>query len=155
MAAKESGINTTIESTGFAKFEVIENRILPWLDLFLMDIKHINSKKHKLFTGQPNELILENAKKITDSGQKLIVRVPVVPTFNDTPEEIYAIAQFARKLKGVEEIHLLPYHRLGQDKYDGIGRDYTLTHLVPPTNEHMKTLRDVAASTGLKVKIGG
>lgn len=154
-AAKENGINTVIESTGFAKFEVIEEKILPWLDLFLMDIKHINSKKHKLFTGQPNELILENAKKITDSGQKLIVRVPVVPTFNDTPEEIYSIAQFARKLKGVEEIHLLPYHRLGQDKYDGIGREYSLIHLVPPTNEHMEMLKDVAASTGLKVKIGG
>lgn len=154
-AAKELGINTAIESTGFAKFEVIEEKILPWLDLYLMDIKHMNSKKHKMFTGQPNELILENAKKITGSGQRLIVRVPVVPTFNDTPEEIYAIAQFARKLNGVDEINLLPYHRLGQDKYDGIGREYSLAHLEPPSNEHMEMLKEVAASTGLKVKIGG
>ena len=154
-AAQELGINTAIESTGFAKFEMIEQKILPWLDLYLMDIKHMNSKKHKLFTGQPNELILENARKITNSGQKLIVRVPVIPTFNDTPEEIYAIAQFARSLNGVNEIDLLPYHRLGQDKYDGIGREYSLAHLEPPTNEHMEMLKEVAASTGLKVKIGG
>ena len=154
-AAKEGGMHTTIESTGFARYEVIEDKILPWLDLYLMDIKHMGSKKHKLFTGQPNEIILENARKITDSGQKLIVRVPVIPTFNDTAEEIFAIAQFARSLKGVDEINLLPYHRLGQDKYAGIGRDYLLAHIEPPANEHMEVLREVAASTGLKVKIGG
>lgn len=154
-AARESGINTAIESTGFARFEVIQDRILPWLDLYLMDIKHMDSKKHKLFTSQPNELILENARKITDSGQKLIVRVPVVPTFNDTPEEIYAIARFARTLKGVEEIDLLPYHRLGQDKYEGIGREYSLASIEPPSNEKMEVLKEVAASVGLKVKIGG
>lgn len=154
-SAKESGINTAIESTGFARFVVIQEKILPWLDLYLMDIKHIDSKKHRLFTGQPNELILENAKKITDSGQRLIVRVPVIPTFNDTAEEIYEISHFARSLRGVEEINLLPYHRLGLDKYAGIGRDYSLTHLEPPSNEYMEMLKEVAASAGLRVKIGG
>ena len=154
-AAKENGLHTAIESTGFAKFETIQEKILPWLDLYLMDIKHMDSKKHKMFTSQPNERILENARKITDAGQKLIVRVPVIPTFNDTPEEIYAIAQFARSLKGVEEMNLLPYHRLGQDKYAGIGREYTLAHLVPPSNEHMEMLKEVAESAGIRVKIGG
>ncbi len=154
-AAKEIGINTAIESTGFAPYEVIEREILPWLDLYLMDIKQIDDKKHQLFTGQSNQRILENAKKITDSGQKLIVRVPVIPTFNDKPEEIYEIAQFARTLKGVEEIDLLPYHRLGQDKYEGIGRTYTLSHLEPPSNETMEALREVALTSGLRVKIGG
>ena len=82
-------------------------------------------------------------------------RVPVIPTFNDTPEEIYAIAQFARSLKGVKEMNLLPYHRLGQDKYEGIGREYALAHLVPPSNEHMEMLKEVAESAGIRVKIGG
>lgn len=154
-AAKEAGINTALESTGFAPFSIIEEKILPWLDLYLMDIKHMDGKKHKLFTTQSNERILENAKKIAESGQKLIIRVPVIPTFNDTPEEIYAIAQFARSLKGVGQLHLLPYHRLGQDKYAGLSREYTLAHLTPPTNEHMETLREVAAATGLRVQIGG
>lgn len=154
-AAQDAGINTALESTGFAPFETIRDKILPWLDVYLMDIKHINSAKHKLFTSQSNERILENARLIAESGQHLIIRVPVVPTFNDTPEEIMEIARFARSLPGVRELHLLPYHRLGQDKYAGLERDYQMAHIVPPTNEHMEMLREVAAATGLQVQIGG
>ena len=154
-AAQYAGINTALESTGFAPFETIRDKILPWLDVYLMDIKHINSAKHKLFTTQPNERILENARLIAQSGQHLIIRVPVVPTFNDTPEEIMDIARFARSLPGVKELHLLPYHRLGQDKYAGLDREYSMAHIIPPTNEHMEMLREVAATTGLHVQIGG
>lgn len=154
-AAQYYGLNTALESTGFAEFETIKEKILPFLDLFLMDIKHLDSAKHKLFTGQPNDLILENARKIAAEGQKLIIRVPVIPTFNDTPEEILQIAQFARTLHGVEQLHLLPYHRLGQDKYLGLDRNYTLGHLMPPDNEHMEMLAQVARASGLYVQIGG
>lgn len=155
LAAHMEGYNTALESTGFADFSQIEEKILPHLDLFLMDIKHMNSAKHKLFIGQPNEKVLENARKITDSGQKLIVRVPVIPTFNATPEEIIEIARFAKSLKGVEQIHLLPYHRLGTDKYTGLGREYLLDGIEPPTNEYMQKLAEVARTTGLHVQIGG
>lgn len=154
-AAQNEGMNTVIESTGFAPFEVIEDKILPWLDLFLMDIKHTNSAKHKYFTGQDNQRILENAARIAASGQPLIIRVPVVPTFNDTAEEILEIAHFARGLKGVRELHLLPYHRLGEDKYYGLGRDYFLKDILPPSNETMENLLEVAKTTGLHVQIGG
>ena len=153
-ACCETGIHTCLESTFCTDWETVE-AAAEYADLLISDIKHMDSKKHKMFTSQPNERILENARKITDAGQKLIVRVPVIPTFNDTPEEIYAIAQFARSLKGVEEMNLLPYHRLGQDKYAGIGREYTLAHLVPPSNEHMEMLKEVAESAGIRVKIGG
>lgn len=155
IAAQDAGINTALESTGFASFETIESKILPWLDLFLMDIKHVSSAKHKLFTGQPNERILENARKIANTGQHLIIRVPVIPTFNDTAKEILQIAQFARSLKGVKELHLLPYHRLGEDKYKGLDRNYLLSHALPPDEEQMEDLRQVAAATGLQVQIGG
>lgn len=155
LAAHLEGYNTALESTGFADFSQIEEKILPHLDLFLMDIKHINSAKHKLFVGQPNEKVLENARKIAESGQKLIIRVPVIPTFNDTPEEILDIARFARGLKGVEQIHLLPYHRLGTDKYAGLDRQYMLEGIEPPTNEYMQELAEVAKTTGLQVQIGG
>lgn len=154
-AAKQEGINTAIESTGFQKFEIIKNKILPYLDLFLMDIKHMNSDKHQAFTTKPNTLVLENARKIAESGQKLIIRVPVIPTFNDTEEEIMDIARFAASLPGVEQLHLLPYHRLGQDKYAGLGREYTLPDILPPEYEHMHKLRRAAATTGLYVQIGG
>ncbi len=153
-AAKERGINTAMESTGFADFSVI-SRYLPYLDLYLMDIKHINSAKHKEFTSQPNERILENAVKITNAGTRLIVRTPVIPTFNATKEEIGEIAKFASSLKGVTEMHILPYHRIGTDKYKGLGRDYSLTGIEPPSKELMNELLAVVESYGLKGQIGG
>lgn len=152
--AKERGINTAMESTGFADFSVI-SRYLPYLDLYLMDIKHMNSAKHKEFTSQPNELILENARKITDAGARLIVRTPVIPTFNATKEEIGEIAKFASSLKGVTQMHILPYHRIGTDKYKGLNRDYSLTGIEPPSKELMNELLEVVNSYGLKGQIGG
>ena len=155
-AAKAKGITTAIETTSFADFAMIEDKILPFVDTYMMDIKHMNSAKHQLFTGQPNEKILSNAKKIAKfKGENLIIRTPVVPTFNDTPEEILEISQFARSLPGVKQHHLLPYHRLGSDKYEGLERDYLLSHIEPPTQEKMEELLAVAKTTGLHVQIGG
>ena len=152
-AAKETGINTAIESTACAEYSRIE-AILPYLDTYLMDIKHINSDKHREFTGRSNELILENAKKLANEKCNLIVRVPVIPTFNDTPQEIYDIAAFARSI-GVKEIHLLPYHRLGTDKYTALGREYLMGHIDLIPKEKIATLQNVASSVGLICKIGG
>lgn len=153
--AKACGITTAIETTGFVSFDVIEKMILPFVDTILMDIKHMSSAKHQLFTGQPNERILSNAKKLASTGANLIIRTPVIPTFNDTPEEILEISQFARGLIGVKEHHLLPYHRLGSDKYEGLGREYLMSHIEPPTMEKMNELLTVAKTTGLHVQIGG
>lgn len=155
-AAKERGINTAIESMACADYEKIR-QLLPYLDLYLMDIKHTNPEKHKMFTGRSNELMMENARKVALSGQtRLIIRVPVIPSFNDTVEEIQGIAAFADTLPGVEELHLLPYHRLGQDKYEGLGREYLMDGILPPEPEKMKTLKMAAESTAsLRVQIGG
>ncbi len=154
--AKAKGITTAMESMGCAPYETIES-ILPYLDTYLMDIKHTCPKKHKEFTGKSNELMLENARKIAASGMtKLVIRVPVIPTFNDTPDEIKAIAQFADKLPGVNKIHLLPYHRLGQDKYDGLGREYLMKDILPPENEQMQMLKKVVENVSkLTCQIGG
>lgn len=151
--AHARGLNTAIETTACAKWETVA-RFLPHLDTVLMDIKHMDSSKHKEFTSQPNELILENARKIAHSGVNLIVRVPVIPTFNDTSEEIGAIARYAVSI-GVKQMHLLPYHRFGIDKYKGLGREYLLPDIVIPTDEKMQTLLDSALQTGIKAQIGG
>lgn len=154
-ACKDQGYTTAMESTAYASFDIIQ-KYLPYLDTYLMDIKHMDAGKHKAFVGQPNDLVLENAKKIAASGKtELIIRVPVIPTFNETPDEIRAIARFAATLPGVREIHLLPYHRLGYDKYKGLGREYTLEHIDPPGKEHMEMLRSAAAESGLTAIIGG
>lgn len=155
-AAKERGINTAMESMGCASFETIES-ILPYLDTYLMDIKHTNTAKHKKFTGKANDLMLENARKIADSGMtKLVIRVPVIPGFNDRVDEIESIARFANELKGVNKIHLLPYHRLGQDKYQGLKREYLMGDILPPTNEQMEILKQaVLRVSKLDCQIGG
>ena len=153
-ACRENAINTAIETTGFAPREVIE-KYLPYIDCFLMDIKHINSQKHKEFTTRPNEVILENARFIAQNAKKLIIRVPVIPTFNDTVEEIGEIAAFASSLPNVDEIHLLPYHSMGRDKYAGLGREYLMGDMKSPTKEYMQRLVEKAESYGLKAFVGG
>ncbi len=151
---KDNGINTAIETTAFASADTVRS-FIPYVDTFLMDIKHINSAKHREFTTQPNERILENARLIAAEAKKLIIRVPVIPTFNDTPEEIAEIAKFAASLPNVDEIHLLPYHNMGRDKYEGLGREYLMGDIKSPTNEQMLSLIKVAEGYGLKAKIGG
>lgn len=151
---KKNGITTAVETTACLPWNMIEP-VLPLLDYVLMDIKHINSEKHEEFTGLRNELILQNAKKIAESGANLTIRVPVIPTFNDGEEEIASIAKFAATLPGVKEIHLLPYHRLGYDKYVGLDREYTMGDVMSPSKEKMEKLRTIAQSQGLDAIIGG
>ncbi len=151
---KEAGFHTAIESTACVPYSVIET-ILPYLDLYLLDIKHRNSDKHREFTGKSNTLILENAKRLALEAKELVIRVPVIPTFNDTTEEIREIAEFAADLPNVKKLHLLPYHRLGQDKYSGLGRSYLLDGYVPFTEEDLKPLILEAEKTGLCCQIGG
>ena len=152
--AKAHGINTAVETTACLPFYMIEPQ-LKLLDTVLMDIKHTNSEKHEQFTTMRNELILDNAKRIAASGTHLIIRVPTIPTFNDTEEEIRDIARFAASLPGVNEIHLLPYHRLGYDKYLGLERNYGMGELPVLTAEKMERLRRVAENEGLKAVLGG
>ena len=153
-AARENGINTAIETTGFADWEVIQ-RFIPEVDVFLMDIKHTNSAKHKEFTTKPNELILNNARKIAEKAKRLIIRVHVIPGFNDTIEEIGEIAKFTASLPNVNEIHLLPYHRMGKDKYDGLTRPYLMGDVPSPTTAKMQELLAVGKSYGLTTHLGG
>lgn len=154
--SKNRGISTAIESMGCAPWETIE-KLLPYIDQYLLDIKHTDPEKHREFTGKPNTLMMENARKIAVSGlTELTVRVPVVPTFNATEEEIASIARFADSLPGVKGLHLLPYHRLGQDKYEGLGRTYTMADIVPPDNAYMtKLLHAAQKNCKLHCQIGG
>ncbi len=150
---KNAGLNTAVESAASTSYVNIE-KILPFLDLYLLDIKHMNKEKHKEYIGRDNVLILENAERIAKSGVKLIVRTPVVPGFNDTADEIAEISRFARKI-GASEHHLLPYHRLGSDKYSGLSRSYSLSEILPPSKEKMEYLLSVAEEQGIKAQIGG
>lgn len=153
-AAKERGIGTAIETTGYAEIEVIR-KLLPYVDTVLMDIKHTDGAKHKEFTTADNALIMENAKIIAREAKELIIRTPVVPSFNDSSEEIDGIARFAASLPNVKEMHILPYHKIGSDKYAGLGRRYTMSHIDSPSKEHMLMLKETVEKHGLICQIGG
>ena len=150
----EMGLHTAIESAASSSYDRIE-MLLPHLDLYLMDIKHADPIKHKEYTGLDNRRILENARRVAESGTSLIIRTPVIPGFNDTAEEIRSIARIAASLPGVREHHLLPYHRLGMDKYTALGRSYALKEIEPPSKERMEYLRSVSEECGLRAQIGG
>lgn len=155
-SAKELGLNTAIESMACVPYENIE-KVLPFLDTYLMDIKHLDAEKHKKFTGKSNELMLQNAMKVAMSGKcELIIRVPVIPTFNDTEKEILQIAKFAETLPGVREIHLLPYHNFGEGKYEGLNREYALKNVKKlPSGKVEHFVEMIENKTRLKSQVGG
>ena len=151
---KELGIHTAMETCGHARWAVWES-YLPHLDLVLYDLKQTDPERHQRWTGASNELVLENLRRLAGSGVPVIVRRPVIPGYNDGAEAIHRLGRFVRDLETVEEIDLLPYHGLGQSKYERLGQDYVLGN--QPSLEHsdLEELREILLSYGFRVKIGG
>ena len=146
------GWTTCLETTGFAPPEVIE-QVIPHVDQVLMDIKCMDPEKHKQFTGVSNELILSNAKRITEISPTTI-RVPVIPGFNYSEEDIRQIVEFVKTLHNVKAIHLLPYHALGTNKYELLGRDYALP-LENMKRKDVAHLEKIVLDAGFESKVGG
>jgi pyruvate formate lyase activating enzyme len=152
-ACKSKGWHTAIETTGYTTKEVIED-VFPWIDLALIDIKAINPLLHEQNTGVNNSRILENIMRISFIT-KVIVRIPVIPGVNDNPEEIRAIAEFAKLLSGVDTIHLLPYHTFGENKYNLLGRIYPMGDAHTQPTEKIENLKKIIESLGFHCHIGG
>lgn len=152
--ARRRGIRTAIETSGYASWQLLES-LLPFLDLILYDLKEVESARHERFTGVPNELILENIRRLAVTSKTVIIRRPVIRGYNDAPESIHALGRFVQELKTIHEIDLLPYHRLGQSKYQSLGQDYALADAPTMKNDEVNEYRDILQSYGLKVKIGG
>lgn len=147
-------IHTAMETCGYVEWQHLE-KLLAHLDLVYLDIKHMDTLKHKDHTGVSNELILENAGKIS-ALRSTIIRIPIVPGYNDSDDNIVLTAAFAAKLgENLKGIELLPYHQLGVQTYAELGREYRLIGLEPPGNDHMKRLKKIIESCGVAVHIGG
>ncbi len=150
----ERWIDTAIETCGYAEKEDYE-KIVPYLNTVFMDIKHMDSKKHQAWTGMGNEKILNNIKYVDELagvyGNKLFIRVPVIPGFNDQREEMEETARFVAGCRNVEGMELLPYHKLGRGKYYSLGREYLLEDIAAPSAEHMAELHEVLAGYGIPV----
>lgn len=124
--ARRRRIKTTIETCGYADWSSME-KVCQHLSSIIMDIKCIDSEKHKKFTNVNNEIILNNFTKLCEQFPNLpkLVRTPVIPGFNDSEEDIKAIVDFIKDKPNVK-YELLPYHRLGQQKYYYLGKEYSL-----------------------------
>jgi pyruvate formate lyase activating enzyme len=153
---RDASIHTTLDTCGYASWETVR-RVLEYVDLVLFDFKHMDSDQHQRYTGVPNELILDNARRIhRELGIPMLARVPVIPGYNDASENIAATARFvADELGDSIGVHLLPYHRLGEAKHERMEQPGKSIAAQPPSDERMEEIRTVFESFGLTVHLGG
>jgi pyruvate formate lyase activating enzyme len=121
---EELGFHTCIETCGHTSWDILET-ILPHTDMVLLDIKHMNCEKHREGTGQGNQLILENAARLARLKIQTLIRLPLIPGFNDDEDNLNALAAFMKK-NGLLSIEILPYHTFGVSKHEALGKTYTL-----------------------------
>lgn len=157
-ACKEEGIQTCCESTCYVDWKEIE-RILPYTDIVISDIKHMNTEVHKRYTGVPNERILENLKKLAGDGRELILRIPVIPNINDDMDNIKATADFIiGELGGhVRTLQLLSFMRLGEEKYASLGMPYKMEDVKVNRKSFQKHVDEIAEyfnSRGIHCQVG-
>lgn len=152
-ALRERGVHTAIDTTGHVEWSVIES-VLPYTDLFLFDLKHMDSEQHRIATGVGNDLILDNAQKIAESGGKMQIRIPVIPEFNDSEENMREAGLFCKSLgPAVTIIQLLPYHNLGVMKYQRIDDSRLVLEAEPPSDGKIHSLKELLEQMGLPVTV--
>jgi pyruvate formate lyase activating enzyme len=139
---RNAGIHTCLETTGCTTADVLE-QILEVTDHVLFDLKHMDSRLHQKFTGKPNKQILANARRVAESRIPVIFRMPLVPGFNDTPQNIGATADFVKSLKmdNIRGLELMPYHRMGMGKYESLDRQYALNNVQPSEPDYVESIR--------------
>ena len=139
-ACKENGIHTAVDTAGCVPFERFE-RILSYTDLFLYDVKCMDSEKHRQYTGVGNELMLENLKRLLAANKSVWVRIPIIPTVNDSEGELQSIKEYIFSCGKPEKVELLPYHAMGEHKYAAIGKKVPMFSV--PSEEKIKQLKNV------------
>jgi len=150
------GINTAVETCGQVPWENMA-AVLPFIDTLFFDVKHLDSSIHQQLTSAGNERILDNLARVDGTGHdlSLVVRMPLVPGCNDTADNIRALGNLCSKLKHLQEIQLLPYHRLGIETYRRLSAPYALEHIQAPDEAFMTHCRTTLEQMGLQVKVGG
>lgn len=155
---KEKGIHTAMDTTGNSSEDIIRRAML-YTDLFLYDLKIMNDKEHLKYTGVSNNRILENLTGLFKSGNQVIIRFPVIPGITDSKENLAAMADFLSPYLHIAisplEIHLLPYHTIGNNKY----KRFNINQLIPTHIKMnpltLRNLKDQFSKEGFSVKIGG
>jgi len=153
-ALDRRGIDANVETSLQARWRDIEAS-LPYVDTFLADLKHTDAETLREYTGGDLDLILENFRSLDRNGARVVVRVPVIPGFNDSDEAIGEMITFAASLANVREINFLPYHTLGMNKAVQIGREYQYLTRLPDWNGRLDHYTRMAEQNGLATNIGG
>ena len=148
------GIHTAVDTTCYAEPEIVM-KVAGQTDLFLCDIKHMDPVLHEQFTSVDNALILYNIKSLSDAGKRIVIRIPIIPGFNDEPDNIDRTAEFAASLAGVRQIDILPYNAGGAEKSTRLTAKYDLMKTKTPGDEEMNSIAETLRSFGFDVKIGG
>lgn len=152
-SCKDMDIHTAVDTSGYTNWKNF-NKIIDKVDLFLYDLKLMNNEKHLKYIGVPNNSILENLKKLSDIGANIFIRMPIIAGINDDNEHINESIKFLSNLN-IIQINLLPYHKMGMDKYKRLEIDYNLSGIEKPTDERMIEISNEFKSSGMKIKIGG
>jgi len=151
---KANGIHTAVDTSGFAPTEIIID-VARSADLFLYDIKLMSEEEHQKYTGVSNQLILKNLIEVDRLGKKIIIRIPIVPELTDTNENLSATRGFISRLKNINEIDLLPYHRIGEGKYKKFSKQNKMSEIKSPESESLENIKKFFSELECKVKIGG
>lgn len=149
---RAEGMHTCLDTCGQAPWADLE-RALAWTDLVLYDFKMADAERHQKYTGVANDLIRENLARIDAHGTPVEVRVPVIPGVNDDAENLDASAAFLAPLRSIRRVTLLGYHRLGESKYQRLGRTYRLEGTQPPTRERMEEIAARFRAAGLETVV--
>ncbi|SHI01636.1 pyruvate formate lyase activating enzyme [Sporobacter termitidis DSM 10068] len=150
---KAAGLHTAVDTTGFVPWEVVE-KLLPYTDVFLYDLKNMDSALHRQVIGVPNEPILDNARKIAGAGGRLWVRIPVIPMFNESKAHFDTYGRFLSDIRdAVDIVQLLPYHTLGVSKHDRLLKNDTVFMAEPPSDALMQDRKAQLEGYGLKVRV--
>ncbi|MGM0438751.1 MAG: glycyl-radical enzyme activating protein [Bacillota bacterium] len=153
-AFKRENIHTAIETTGYTARECLK-AAANYLDLIFFDFKHIDEDKHKQFTGVSNKIIKENLVWLNNNleEQKIIIRIPYIPEHNSALETQEKIFKYLKQFDKIKWIEIMPYHRLGAAKYEGLGLDYELKDIMPVDKKDLKYLVQLGEKIGIKVRI--
>jgi pyruvate formate lyase activating enzyme len=153
-ACKARGYHTVVDTCGYAPRTTLLN-VAEHADLFLFDLKLMDATRHEQCVGVSNALILDNLRVLCERGVSTWICVPLIPTLNDDAPNLDALGEFVGSLPGPPPVHVVPYHRIGTDKYDRMGAPYGLRGLAPPTSEHIADVAGRLRAHGLIVEAGG
>ena len=151
----EENVHRAVDTCGYVKTSVIE-KIMPYTDLFLYDLKLMSSEKHKKWTGVNNELILRNLQFIADNEKPYHIRIPLIEGVNTDNENIKQTVSFLLSLKHKPDvIGLLPYHNIASKKYEKLGKIYNNQETSEPSKEKQKQILDLFIQNGFNARVGG